>query len=317
MKYCYHAEPIDQRPSRHLVPGDLALFLHNRNISFYSPFRAWSVAPGDLSDLSVSIQQQNQYALEGASVVLVWLPAGVPTVGVPMEMQAARDRGIPVVVFSDRVRGESAVLAEFPCDWTDNAGLAADAVAAHIRMAKARGDLIDALQETTMSITEASQWVTESYEEVVIVDDGPMFGKVALVEGAQHGPSAAPRPNKHGDAGYDLTCSETVVIEQGETGKVRTGISVQMPDGYWALVQGRSSSWSRGLLVKTSVIDAGYRGELWVDVANFAEEAVTVQAGERVGQLIPMLLPPPIVWGWVQELDPSERGSSGYGSTGL
>lgn len=142
------------------------------------------------------------------------------------------------------------------------------------------------------------------------------LGQSVELEGFWSGPGVAPQGHHPGDAGYDLTSSETCVVAYGKRAQIQCGICVELPPGWWALIQGRSSSWKRGLSIKASIIDAGYRGPLWVDVLNVGYDVVKVLKGERIAQLIPMPLAPPIRWTQVEQLSETPRGTNGYGSTG-
>jgi dUTP pyrophosphatase len=94
------------------------------------------------------------------------------------------------------------------------------------------------------------------------------------------------------------------------------GCSVALPEGYWGLITGRSSTIrQRGLMVTQGVIDNGYRGPLFAGVWNLTSRPVRVAVGDRVAQLI--LLP---TWAGrvalVDELPDTMRGTDGFGSTG-
>lgn len=120
-----------------------------------------------------------------------------------------------------------------------------------------------------------------------------------------------------GDAGLDLYCSEDVTIPPGQFEDIPVGVSVELPEGFWGLLTGRSSTLrKRGLMVAQGVIDQGYRGPLFAGVWNLTGEPVKALRGERLAQLI--LLP---LWaGGVESvlfLSGSSRGSAGFGSSGL
>lgn len=286
MKYCYVAEPIDRRPGGVGYPPAAAFpFPH------YRPSKAWDIHNVDLGP---EIQRVNALALEQAHVMLVVWSAQMASVGVPMEMQRARDLGIPVVVWSDIVRERSAVLVEFPCQWTN----------------------IDTTAQLMVLDQLARDRHPNEHTQVWPVEQLQVFDPDEPITGSWIGTGVAPRAGMQGDAGYDLTASESVVIEAGAVGAVPFGIGCELPAGWWGLIQGRSSSWKRGLSVKASVIDNGYRGMLWADVLNIGRKAQLVEAGERIAQLIPMRLAPPIVWTHVDSLSVSERGDRGYGSSG-
>lgn len=130
------------------------------------------------------------------------------------------------------------------------------------------------------------------------------------------GQGEAPRAGYPGDAGFDLVVSQTVRILSGEMADVASDVAVQLPPGMWGLITGRSSSWKRKLLVKDSVIDAGFRGVLFASCMNLGSEPLEVTAGERIAQLVPMpLTAAGIVW-QRGDLTSSERGTAGFGSSG-
>jgi len=129
-----------------------------------------------------------------------------------------------------------------------------------------------------------------------------------------------PSRARTGDAGLDLTACEGATIAPGERALVGTGLAVEIPEGHAGLVVPRSGLALRnGLsLVNTpGVIDAGYRGEVRVVLLNTdREHAFTVEPGMRIAQL---LVVPAIAVDVVEvgELTASERGTGGFGSSGV
>ncbi len=129
----------------------------------------------------------------------------------------------------------------------------------------------------------------------------------------------APSYAHPGDAGADLTSTEAAVIAPGQRITLGTGVSIALPDGYVAFVVPRSGLAAKhGITIVNSpgTVDAGYRGEIRVTVLNTdAAESYTVQAGDRIAQLVIMpvararFIP-------VERLPGSERGDGGFGSTG-
>lgn len=121
-----------------------------------------------------------------------------------------------------------------------------------------------------------------------------------------------------GDAGFDLVCSEGAVIKPGAFRDIDCGIHVEMPVGVWALITGRSSTLrERGLMVAQGIIDNGYRGPLFAGVWNLRQETVRVAEGERLAQFIPYeLTAARLEWRQVRNLNGSDRGHAGFGSTG-
>lgn len=120
-----------------------------------------------------------------------------------------------------------------------------------------------------------------------------------------------------GDLGYDLFSADQVSILAGETKLVSTGISIQFPQGYGALLRDRSSvATKRGLFVVAGVIDNGYIGEIKIALHNSTEGLQTIYRGDKVAQLI--LIPTvdfPVEL--VEEITSNDgRGDNGFGSTG-
>lgn len=119
-----------------------------------------------------------------------------------------------------------------------------------------------------------------------------------------------------GDAGMDLAIVNEWTLGVDESRDLPTGIKVELPDGVWARITGRSSTLrKRGLFVNEGVIDQGYRGELFVYVTNRSGEPVTIEHGTRLAQLIlaPVLRAKIVE---VEQVADSHRGAKGFGSTG-
>lgn len=137
---------------------------------------------------------------------------------------------------------------------------------------------------------------------------------VKLTDGAPLPKHAMP-----GDAGMDLTAREDVTILPFDTAMVGTGVAVEIPEGYVGLVFPRSGLASkRGITLANcvGVIDSGYRGEIMVPLHNMKNYVQMVMEGERVCQLIVMPFETCICKS-VKELNESDRGSGGFGSTGI
>ena len=121
-------------------------------------------------------------------------------------------------------------------------------------------------------------------------------------------------------AGADLyACLEdAVTIQPGDTFWVPTGIALEVPNGCAGLVYARSSLGAkRGLAPanKVGVIDSDYRGEIRVVLLNHSKEPQTIQPGERVAQFVitPVIIPTYVE---ADELEETDRGAGGFGSTG-
>ena len=119
-----------------------------------------------------------------------------------------------------------------------------------------------------------------------------------------------------GDAGMDMYAAEDVHIRKGERGKVPTGIAMEIPEGYVGLVWDKSGlSINHGLKTLGGVIDAGYRGEIIIGIANLSSEDYTLEKGHKVAQLLIQKIESPVVEEAI-ELKDSHRGEKGLGSTG-
>ena len=121
-------------------------------------------------------------------------------------------------------------------------------------------------------------------------------------------------------AGADLyACmDEAVTINPGETAFIKTGLAMEVPVGYAGLIYARSGlACKKGLAPanKVGVIDSDYRGEIMVALHNHSNEAVLVESGERIAQLVitPYIV---AVFNQVDELEDTVRGEGGFGSTG-
>ena len=122
-----------------------------------------------------------------------------------------------------------------------------------------------------------------------------------------------------GDAGVDLYAREdTVLAPNGGRALMPTGIAIAIPLGYAGFVLPRSGlALHNGISVVNApgLIDSHYRGELKVILINHGSEPFVIARGDRVAQLVlaPVLR---AAWREVDELDETERGSGGFGSTG-
>ncbi len=119
-------------------------------------------------------------------------------------------------------------------------------------------------------------------------------------------------------AGADLYALEGATIAPGETKLIRTGLAMAIPQGYGGFIFARSGlATKRGLAPanKVGVIDADYRGEVMVALYNQSTATQTVEAGERIAQLV--LLPcPQAIFEEADTLPATDRAAGGFGSTG-
>lgn len=122
-------------------------------------------------------------------------------------------------------------------------------------------------------------------------------------------------------AGMDLVAviSEEIIIMPGERELIPTGITIALPDGYEAQIRPRSGlAHKHGITVLNSpgTIDADYRGEIKVLLVNLGQEKFVVKSGDRIAQMIVSEYTC-VSWNIVNKLPQTERGSNGFGSTGI
>lgn len=123
----------------------------------------------------------------------------------------------------------------------------------------------------------------------------------------------------NGSAGYDLySLNEKVTIESNESYLFDTGIAIEIPKGYVGLIFARSGLATKlGLApsTKVSVIDSDYRGDIRISLFNHSKSAVFLEEKTRIAQLV---IVPYLSCDFVEveELEETERGTNGFGSTG-
>ena len=132
-------------------------------------------------------------------------------------------------------------------------------------------------------------------------------------------PTAVTPTKSHAfDAGFDMCadlCDKTT-LRPGQHYLYPTGISLQIPQGYYGRIADRSgNAFKYGVHVLGGVIDAGYTGEISILLINLGQKAVEFNPGDRIAQLV---ITPILVCELEQVscLDQSERGNAGFGSTG-
>ncbi len=122
-----------------------------------------------------------------------------------------------------------------------------------------------------------------------------------------------------GDAGLDLCSNEDCTLAPFERKLIHTGIAIAIPDGYAGFVLPRSGlSYKQGLSMPNSpgLIDAHYRGELLVSCVNLdPKQDIVITKGERIAQLVIQQVPI-VNLVEVDELSSTDRGESGFGSSG-
>lgn len=123
-----------------------------------------------------------------------------------------------------------------------------------------------------------------------------------------------------GDAGLDLRSNEDVVLAPFERRLIGTGLAIAIPDGYAGFVTPRSGlALKKGLSMANTpgLVDAHYRGELKVCAINLdAHEPIVISKSERIAQLVIQRVPQ-VHLREVEQLDETDRGEGGFGSSGV
>jgi deoxyuridine 5'-triphosphate nucleotidohydrolase len=128
-----------------------------------------------------------------------------------------------------------------------------------------------------------------------------------------------PQKFNKGDAGWDLFTNHNIIIRPRTRIMVYTGVQIQMPQGAFGQIVGRSSLMKKGIEPCTGTVDEGYTGEIQVILKNESDEEARFKKGDRIAQLL--LLPQVeeflLDWEDTDETTLGERGDQGFGSTGL
>lgn len=286
----YFAHPIDlakltphQADQMYRVMREL----HEQGAIVYDPAGAFNI--NSATRPNSSVYQINRHAIYSSDAMIACWPE-TPGVGTAMEIQIAESLGMPSLILTS-VGAQSWSLA----------GLE------HARLIP------------QFTGTDAVTWLAEEAAEYAAIrgaapapEQMPMW--VQATENAN-----IPNRGHADDAAFDLFVSEDTKIPAGAIVDVPAGCAVEFPPHIWGLILGRSStSRTHRLLVHPGVIDTGYRGPLFVQVENLNDEPFAATAGMRLGQLIPL----PNLASQMQPvrtvmLNPTVRGSNGFGSSGL
>ena len=142
--------------------------------------------------------------------------------------------------------------------------------------------------------------------------------KIKIVNNSQHD---SPEYATSQSAGLDLKANltESITLKPLARTLVKTGLFIELPKGYEAQVRPRSGlAYKKGITVLNSpgTIDADYRGEIGVILVNLSAEEFVIENGERVAQLV-IAKHEQAQWVEVENLDETDRGAGGFGSTGV
>ncbi len=141
---------------------------------------------------------------------------------------------------------------------------------------------------------------------------------VQIINKSKH---KTPAYETEGAAGMDLRANitESITLNPLERVIVKTGLFIALPIGFEAQVRPRSGlAAKKGITVLNApgTVDADYRGEIGVILVNLSNEAFVINDGERIAQLV-IAKHESVIWTEVETLSESERGSGGFGSTGV
>lgn len=285
--YVYLARPIDffdARGDQIRVQMEIEETLAKAGYSVYHPAYAWKVNGPLTEDLARCIASSNRFALRRAAAVAAWLPKGVQTQGVPMEIQfAARELGIPVIVIGE----VGAMILGDP--------------------------LISVLPEA--EVEKIGRQL-----DLMVPDFTARNNPVIRYSGP---PDGWQLDHAHpGDAGVDLRASEDVLLQPGEQAFVPSGVKIALPHGMFGWIVARSSTFGvHGLLVLPGIIDQEYQGELGISCVNLTKLPHRVRQGDRLGQLLLLAnMWPGFALRKTDEENvfphPTSRGAAGFGSSG-
>ncbi len=144
----------------------------------------------------------------------------------------------------------------------------------------------------------------------------PVYVRITRDENARD--LELPTYQTDGAAGMDIRASEERMLQPGETALIQTGFSIAVPRGFEAQLRPRSGLALKNgitLLNSPGTIDSDYRGPIGVILTNLGHEPFYVHRGDRVAQMV-IAKVERAKWQVVEELDATDRGEGGFGSSG-
>lgn len=287
-EFVYLAHPIDfEGRGTPDYLADIALAMQEVDLAAYIPGYAFKLPLG--ARPTPVVGRVNRNALAECAGLVAFLPSlGRTSMGVPMEIEQARAEGKPTYIVGDpNYRDQSWALPY-------GEPFVRSSTAFGLREARQLRAMIEARAKAPRRPVSQALYVR--------MDSGAVPPSTAYA----------------GDAGFDLYALEDTWIAASGFVDVPMGCSVQLPDGVWGFLTGRSSTVRKlDLLVTPSVIDTGYRGPLFAGVRSLRSDDYLVAKGDRIAQLIPL---PNLASNMhvtpVDVLAPSERGEAGFGSSG-
>jgi dUTP pyrophosphatase len=302
--YIYLAHPIDQSLERARSPlasaiGHLHVAASQQGHALFRPGAAHKLpAPPWDATITAKVDSINRNAVWEADAVIAVLPPGVPTLGVPAEIEHALTLNRPTLIVTTPGLHSSSIQIQ---GWQRRG--------CSVLLMEDSGHLPNwNLAELLSSLPDPTRLY--DYDGVVNADNPPPLLVSGQTDHLTVGKYA-------GDAGFDLAISEDVQLLRGHYQQVRTGVHIAVPEGWYAAMEGRSSTWEKHRCwVRPAVIDAGYRGEMLVGIEYRGDsDGIQFEAGTRLAQLILL----PVFQGGIEvvdELPEADRGHAGFGSSG-
>jgi dUTP pyrophosphatase len=289
-RHVYLACPCDNRGESSVTADAefIMLQLQRAGLNVFAPGMGWAISASCDGMFAV-----NDFALRQSAGLFALLSRDAVSVGVPMEIQIAHELGLPVTVAMDFMSNQLLSMG----------------------IEVYRADDAAALDEAIRKFATKVRHYVEEHPapaakslRVAYTNDFEGREKRLMLPSRTYGD----------DAGLDLFIQEETVVKPGEFRDIRCGVRVELPEGVWGMVTGRSSAIrTHRLLVVQGVIDTGFRGELLAPVINMGDRPVTLWPGMRLAQLI-LIENATARFGVeeVAELAPSARGTNGFGSSG-
>ena len=129
--------------------------------------------------------------------------------------------------------------------------------------------------------------------------------------------AVAPSYAHPGDAGMDIFSAEDAIIKAGERKNIRTGLKMELPEGYVALIWDKSGlALNNGIKTMAGVIDSCYRGEIGIVLVNLNNQDYKIKKGQKISQILIQKVETAEIE-VAEKLSETKRSEGGFGSTGL
>lgn len=254
----------------------------------YNPLTAFNIAGMP----SGAVNKVNEGAMMAATGAVAFLPKDVHTIGTPAEIAWLNAHNKPTLI-----------LSNIKTSWV---------------VAGWRNQLLtDVYDLSEEGLSAGLDWLQSTVKEIESVAGETAVDRVVFEKKKMD--ATLPTRGYDDDAGYDLYASSDVTVPARGQATIPLGVSVDIPEGLWAQITGRSSTLKNLHLMvapTVGVIDEGYTGELFAPVVSISDEDVVIEKGQRIAQMILHTAPGQRyapTWGVTRE---KLRGLNGFGSTG-